>query len=198
MYLRTDEESEAVEALRMATDMLIQVPDSPSHWRWVIVALHNSVQGFMVLSLRHGNGLLALSSKSFQEWMDAYENDKPFPKKEKLDSYSGLYKKVKSEDAGQAGGNSRFIPTGTQGRSIKRLDALRNDFIHFTPKGWSLELDGLPEICRDALVLVSFLGWKSENIHWHSPDSKEQAQVAHYTFEKRLDDVQSLYSSFGS
>jgi len=148
MYLRTDEEAEAVEALCMASRVADYLEREASYWRWVIIALHNAVQGFMVLSLRHGNGLAALSDKSYSEWMEAHEKGAPYPE-EMLDSYPNLYKKVKSKNYGEIGGNQRFTPQGSEGKSIKKLNSLRNDFIHFTPKGWSLEIDGLPTICLD-------------------------------------------------
>ena len=85
MYFRTDEEYEAMEALCMASTVADGLERNLSSWRWVIISLHNATQGFMVLSLRHGNGLLALSKKSYEEWFDAYENNKPYPAKEKLD-----------------------------------------------------------------------------------------------------------------
>ncbi len=119
MYLRTDEEFEAAEALRMAAQMAEEARHNLSAWRWVVVSLHNAVQGFMVLSLRHGNGLLALTDKCAEKWLEAYENDTAYPK-DKLDSYLNLYKKVKNEETGRFGGNANFVPAGQQGKNIKR------------------------------------------------------------------------------
>ena len=74
MYLQTDEETESAEALAQALMMARKLDENINNWRsWVITALHTATQGFMVLSLRHGNGLLALSTKSYREWMQAYE-----------------------------------------------------------------------------------------------------------------------------
>lgn len=148
----------------------------------------------MVLSLRHGNGLAALSEDSYAEWMDAYEKGGPYPD-EKLDSYLNLYKKVKSKDYGGLGGNKRFIPKGTQGRNIKRLNAIRNDFIHFTPKGWSLEVDGLPQICLDSIRLIEFLGWESENIFWHSQKLKERSKDCADKLSIKLNQLKVIYET---
>lgn len=198
MHLRTDEEAEAAEALCMASRLADELDRDLSIWRWVIIALHSSLQGFMVLSLRHGNGLLALSDRSYAEWMEAYENEGPYPKKEKLDSYLGLYKKIKSEKIGQVGGNERFEPKGTEGRSIKKLDAIRNDFIHFTPKGWALEVDGLPSICNDCLRLIQFLGWETENIYWHNPHHRDSAQLCWRKLRDQMVKLEQVYEGFRS
>lgn len=48
-----------------------------------------------------------------------------------------------------------------------RLNEFRNEFIHFTPKGWALELEGLPRVALDALDLMQFFGWDSTAIRWH-------------------------------
>ena len=198
MYLRTDEEEEATEALCMASRLADGLDRDLGMWRWVIIALHSALQGFMVLSLRHGNGLLALSDKSYEEWMQAHEKGGPYPSREKLDSYIGLYKKVKNADIGQLEGNVRFEPKGTEGRSIKKLDELRNEFIHFTPKGWSLEVDGLPSICIDCLRLVAFLGWETDNIFWHEPSHRERAQLCWRKLRDQMEKLERLYAEFNS
>ena len=192
MYLRTDEESEAVYAMQMAAKFAEGVAADVRLWRWIIIALHNATQGVMVLSLRHGNGLLALSDESYAAWMAAYEkNETPPP--EKLDSYLNLYKKVKHIEFGQVGGNKRFLPVGREGGDIRRLNALRNDFIHFTPKGWSLQVDGLPQICLSTARLISFIGLETENVFWHSPEARSQLQSSHSDFVSSMRQLHTLY-----
>lgn len=198
MYLRTDEESEAAEALCMASRVADDLERNINAWRWVVLALHNAVQGFMVLSLRHGNGLLALSDESYKKWMEAHENNGPYPNNEKLDGYLNLYKKIKNSEIGSIGGNTNFTPKGTQGKSIKKLNEIRNDFIHFTPKGWSLEVDGLPLICKDCLSLIEFLGWDTENIFWHEQNYKEQSQLCCKKLINQMERLDRVYSSISS
>ena len=45
MYLRTDEEAEAANAMEMVARFTEGVEDDPRLWRWIIIALHNAVQG---------------------------------------------------------------------------------------------------------------------------------------------------------
>ena len=194
MYLRTDEERQAVEGLSSVYGFSRDLELESANWRWVVIALHSTVQGFMVLALRHGNGLLALSPKSHREWMEAYESGGTYPP-EKLDTYLGLYSKIKSPTTGQIGGNRRFVPERDQGRSIKRLDSIRNEFIHFTPKGWSLELDGLPSICLDCLQLVRFLGWDTDNIFWHGQEFKAHAIESYERLVVRFNELKEHYGS---
>ena len=196
MYLRTDEEAEVADAIEMAVGFSDGLEANPHLWRWVIIALHNAVQGSMVLSLRHGNGLLALTKECYEKWMSAYENHTPYPQDE-LDRYLNLYKKVKHSETGQAGGNQCFKPRGTEGKNIKRLNSLRNEFIHFTPKGWSLEIDGLPRLCIDCSRLISFLGWETQNVHWHSESSQTAVKAAHAKFVVAMQRLEGHYAKVG-
>lgn len=71
-----------------------------------------------------------------------------------MDSFLNLYKKIK----GNPILGYKFEPKRQQGRSVKKLNRLRNEFIHFMPRGWSIELSGLPCIFRDCLDVLSELG----------------------------------------
>jgi hypothetical protein len=74
--------------------------------------------------------------------------------------------------------SKRFEPRGTQGASVKALNSLRNDFIHFVPKRWSIEVSGLPAICSDCLDLIEFLGWECGNVMWVDDRLEERASGA--------------------
>jgi len=85
-----------------------------------------------------------------------------------LDNYSNLYKKIKNPiKIGFYIHSKPFKPSGTQGSSIKKLNSLRNDFVHFLPKIWILEVTGLPQIFLDCLNIIHFLRWECGNIIWY-------------------------------
>ena len=77
-YLRTDEREEAVRSLEWAEQQANAISEDPYQWKWVLIALHNAVQGFMVLALWNGNGLLTLRDKVAVKWLDAYNNGGPY------------------------------------------------------------------------------------------------------------------------
>ncbi len=192
MYLRTDEEAEAANAVKMAAQFAEHAHEDLHLWRWIVIAMHNAAQGTMVLSLRHGNGLLALNDESYAAWMQAHEkNEAPPP--EKLDNFLNLYKKVKHTEWGQVGGNKRFVASGSEGKDIKQLNALRNDFIHFTPKGWSLEVDGLPRICLSTARLISFLALETQNVFWHSEESRTLLEQSLAAFKHSMNQLHAQY-----
>ncbi|MBE0658275.1 MAG: hypothetical protein IH602_11335 [Bryobacteraceae bacterium] len=192
-YLQTDEELEVAHAMAMAANFARGVESDPHLWRWIILALHSAAQGAMVLSIRHGNGLLALSRTSYAEWMAAYEKNEP-PPRERLDNSLDLYEKVKHRTTGTIGGNTRFVPRGFEGADIKRLNSLRNEFIHFTPRGWSLEIDGLPRICLSAGRLVSFLAIETTNVMWRDEDAHNMLKSVHGQFTSEMERLKVLFA----
>jgi hypothetical protein len=166
LYLRTNEHEEAVRSLEWAELQVRSVTTDPYLWKWVFIALHNAAQGFMVLALWNGNGLLTLRLKNSEKWLRAYEQGGPFPA-EKLDEFLNLYAKVKDASCIGTADGGPFRPCPTSDHSLKQLNDIRNTFTHFTPMGWSLQLAGLPRICLDTLALIQHLGWDSTAIVWH-------------------------------
>jgi hypothetical protein len=52
IWLRTDERKEAVNSLEKAYQFILEVHNDPYNWKWVIIAIHNATQAFMVLALQ--------------------------------------------------------------------------------------------------------------------------------------------------
>ncbi len=87
---------EAVISLEMLCEQLPKVIDNPHYWKWIVIALHNALQGFMVLALKGSNGLNVLTEECEKEWIAAFKrHDNVWPKR-KLDTFLNLYKKIKS------------------------------------------------------------------------------------------------------
>src|SRR5688500_8603520 len=51
-YLSTNERKEAVDAIELTALFLEEAIANPDRWKWVMIALHNAVQAFMVLALK--------------------------------------------------------------------------------------------------------------------------------------------------
>ena len=177
LWLRTNEHEEAISALEMVAEASALVLKDNYRWKWVLIATHNVLQGFMVLALRRGNGLKTLKDKIAVKWLKAYSEGGAYPKEE-LDTFLNLYKKVKSEQMIYLVHSQPFTANGNHDKSVKKLNSFRNEFIHFVPKSWSLELTGLPGICLDCLEVVEFLGWQSGNVPWYKKQHKERAEIA--------------------
>jgi len=189
-FLRTDEQKDALCSLQLVSEQLPKVLDNPLNWKWVIIALHNALQGFMVLALKGSDSLNVLSKDSCVEWLAAYDNPDSSLPRLKIDDFMRLYKKIKmgrgtydkeilkesavprkqSDLMLMYSGSVPFKPIGTQSDSVKLLHHLRNDFMHFLPKGWSIDLSGLPKMVNDCVDIIEFLAFECHNVVWNSAD----------------------------
>jgi hypothetical protein len=178
-YLRTNEHEEAVRSLEWAELQARMISTDSYHWKWVLISMHNAVQGFMVLALWSGNGLLALRKDSAVKWLEAYETGGDGNcLKLKLDDFTNPYKKILDRSSFSTVGSGPFRTDMSHGESMRQLNNFRDEFIHFTPKGWSLQLVGLPRICMDALDIVEFFGLNSAAILWHNEGHGERVKQA--------------------
>jgi hypothetical protein len=160
----------------------------PHLWKWVLVALHSAAQGFMVLALWKGNGLLALRPKIAARWLDAYRKGGPYPS-EKLDEFMNLYAKVKDKKLL----HKPFVPGTTHDKSVSQLNWHRNGFVHFSPQGWSMALASLTPMCVDTCDLINWLGWDSEAVLWFKLVYRNRARRALRPLRRNLRDLAALY-----
>jgi hypothetical protein len=111
----------------------------------------------MVCAFADSTQTSILTDRSAQDklaWYDSDEATRGKPPKERLADFGELLKRC-------VRGRPNFEPlvlTRNQCRDIKRLHRhFRNNFAHFTPKGWSIEKVGLPRIAGAALDAVEVL-----------------------------------------
>ncbi len=196
LILNTDEETEAVRALEQTAVQLAQVGSDPYLWKWVIIALHNALQGFMVLALQGTWNIRVLKKADAKQLWEATErgDTEAMFKRYDLEFFLGLYEMIKKErHMNQYCHSKPFKPGGTHTRSVKRLNELRNEFVHFVPKSWSLAVEDLPRVVKDGTDVISFLVLESNNITWGTQAEMEDRtkelldQIGHET--RRLSDV---------
>lgn len=192
-WFKTDEIEEAVSALETLARWSKNLASDISYWKWVILATHNAAQGFMVLSLRGTDRLLPLKDKIAHKWLEAHINGTDYPVEE-LDNFLNLYKKIQSDSMHFFVDSKKLKASESQSKSIRRLNSLRNDFIHFLPQSWSIEVSGLPRICIDCLDIIHFLGWESGNVTWYDQADRTRAEKAITIIRQNLATIESIYA----
>jgi hypothetical protein len=67
-----------------STDLLAllapKLQDQPSHWKWMILAAHNALQGALVCAIVDSSGTSILkerSAKAVLRWFDTFEGERP-------------------------------------------------------------------------------------------------------------------------
>jgi hypothetical protein len=159
-WLRTNELEEFIGALEFTASILPSTVNDPARWKWAIIALHNTLQGVCVCALRGADtsGVSVLdktSGAAMWQWLDV-ESRKPQyppPPEEKLAKTLELYKRA---------GKKQYLdnplpPNPARDEDVRRLNSLRNEFIHFVPKGLSIELSGMPDIVCSACFCIEHL-----------------------------------------
>jgi len=169
IWLRTDENEDAIASLKLYVDAVSKVHSDIVYWKWAIVSLHSAVQSLMAFHLGFGNDLLVMTQDDAEAWLETHESGAEYPET-KMDSFLNLYKKIKKHEIL----GFKFSPTGQQGGSIKRLNWFRNEFVHFMPKGWSIEMSGMPSICLDNLNIMKSLNDGPIGMRW---EDEKQANV---------------------
>ena len=160
-WLKFDEREDMVCALEHAVDVAMTLDENPMNWKWLLIAVHNALQGALVCVLSDSHGTGALTEKSMKAVWDWYEarSDDPTAThpKEWLAPPLELYERAKQENYMREFGGSPIITTRDQDDDIRRLNALRREFAHYTPRLWSIECAGLPRIVLSTTAVVEGL-----------------------------------------
>ena len=174
--METDEYRDAIVSLQLVSELLPRVRASQYLWKWIVISMHNALQGFMVLALKGTDSLRVLTEKNARKWLEAYKRgDGSYPKP-RMDLFPKLYDKVKSDAMMIYGISRKLEPSESQDESAARLIDLRNGFVHFTPKLLSLDITGLPIVIRDVAEIIEFLGFESKNVVWYEEIEEEQSR----------------------
>ena len=158
-YVHTDEHQDVLGSLEHCALSLQQARRSDRAWKWVVLSLHSALQGAMVCHLSGTAQLGALTKKSAEKWLERYDKDEdqPLPR-ECVASAKELFKRLSSPLLRIEHGCGQIIViTEKQQRSFMRLHNLRNEFSHFRPKGWSIELEFIEEVIEDVLDVLCMI-----------------------------------------
>lgn len=75
-------------------------------------------------------------------------------------------------------GSKKFLASMETDYAMKTLNEIRNNFIHFIPSHWSLEISMLPGLCKSVLYVIEFLILESGNIRFYTNNELEKASLS--------------------
>lgn len=161
-YVHTDECHDVLASLEHCGLSLRQTRRSDRAWKWVILSLHSALQGAMVCHLSSTAQLGALTKNSAEKWLEWYEkkgqNGRIPHIQERVANAEELFIRLSCPSKRIEGGCGAPIEiTKRQRMAFKRLNNLRNEFSHFSPKGWDIELEFIEEIIEDILYIVCLI-----------------------------------------
>lgn len=168
-WIRTDEAEDVAGSLRHALHAATLVDTDPQAWKWVALALHSALQGACVCHLTTTAAPVgAVTERNAGEWLTYFEVSRNDPSavapKTHLMALPDLLKTVrKPHSAGDRSNDDGIAITDAEFAWLTRLHhTVRNQFVHFAPMGWSIEVSGMPAAA--ALVAriigdIAVIGW---------------------------------------
>lgn len=179
-WLRFTAETNALDFLERAEGFIRQTKSDIKAWKWVILALHGALYGFAISACR---------STDYENII--YRTKKGVERLISLDDALRICQDGKC--MGTLYGGKPLELTENQKYSIKKFKkSLRNNFEHYIPKGWSIEIHGLPGIAMDILDIIRFLS--VETFRYQHLNQSQRRRIKSIIFQsKRLLKKSNLY-----
>jgi hypothetical protein len=173
-FCRFDEFEDAVLSIELAAEKFSEVQNSPTLWKWVIIAMQNAVQSAMVLALAGTDGCGALYPKSQKQNREWLQNPTPERPRRAMADYNTLLAWIQQAELLQG----PVPPLSEEDcRNLERLNELRRQFAHYNPTGWGIELQYMLNILPVAADVFEHLTETQgrPNIHF-TLDQKRRMQ----------------------
>lgn len=155
VWVSTDEAEDVAGSIRHVLRVAQFVHEDPQSWKWVALGLHSALQGACVCHLTtSATPVGAVTSRNAAEWIAYFEERRTNPAaqapKTYLMSLPDLLKAVRKPCSAGDRSNPEGIKISDSDLSwLSRFhDQIRNQFVHFEPMGWSIEVSGIPGIAR--------------------------------------------------
>jgi len=184
-WLHTDTLKEAYKCLEKLDETLSLIPTDIYQWKWAVIILQNCTQSFMVLALEGTYPVeVVRNRKVYLEWVEHLSQGKKINcnikkkiRNTQLDDFLGLYRKIKNTKNAQfIWNNTKYISTKEQNDAMKLLIEYRNQFIHFFPCSWGIELSGILFICASVMDFVQFMIKNGKFMYKFTDDEQTQIQ----------------------
>lgn len=168
-WIRTDEGEDVAGSIRHAIRCFNAAGHDDQEWKWAALALHAALQGTCVCHLvTTASPVGAVTKGNAVEWLRYFEalpsNPSAPPPQTYLMALPDLLKKIrKPHSAGDRTNKAGISLSDAELAWLKRFhESVRNQFIHFEPAGWSLEVSGLRDLARlvsRIITEVLSVGW---------------------------------------
>ena len=144
-WLRINTLSNAIDYLEQAASFTIKTDNNDIAWKWAIISLHGALYSFAICACKgtDGTSVTYLTKKGDRM----------------LIGFNEALRRCQDIEHMQHTYNSNPLVLSEQiEKSINLLkDEYRNNFEHFQPMGWSIELHDLPITAIDIFEVIKFL-----------------------------------------
>lgn len=184
-WIRTNEAEDVAGSIRHVIRAAQFVGTDTQTWKWVVLALHSALQGACVCHLTTTAAPVgAVTEKNAGEWLEYFEcsptNPIVKPPKTHLMGLPDLLSAIRKPHSAGDGSNSMGVTISeSELRWLGRFHKdIRNQFVHFEPKLWSLEVTGIPELAKLTTRIISEIlkmGWAFRHLTSEQREQMEQS-----------------------
>jgi hypothetical protein len=154
-WLHTDEAEDVAGSVRQALRMAALIDSDDQVWKWLSLALHSALQGACVCHVvTSASPVGAVTENNAKEWLEYFDQSRidatAKPPKTYLLNLPALLKRVRMpHSAGDGQGADGIAIADAELEWLTRFNnEIRNQFVHFEPMGWAIEVSGIPAIAR--------------------------------------------------
>ena len=168
-WLVTDEALDVLGSVRHTLRCLDFVKDDTHAWKWVILSLHGALQGACVCHLSTtAIPVGAVERHNAIEWSKYFEARRTNPDAKlpdtRLMNLPDLLKTVRREGTCGSGWNEAAVKIDDNEINwlIRIHNECRNQLMHFSPTGWSIEVSGVPRLATLVTRIIGeiySIGW---------------------------------------
>jgi len=153
--------------------------------KYTIIRVYNNIERYEINNVNSNEKKISikdwytLSSKEIQNILEELGIDKKISEKKSkeineqfnyLCNFSELYKRVKLDDFMKMYVNSKPLKSVQEyDYSIKKINSFRNNFIHFAPQTWFIELSGINNIFCNCICIMEELICETNMINTNYP-----------------------------
>ena len=188
-FYETNLKENAIDDLEKLFKFLELAKQDKSYWKWVIIALHSSLYKFMLLALKNSDcsGICEQGERKKVELV--YKIDS-FNSKNKLISFLKAFEWIQDTEKMSRYMNSKaFISTPETDEAMRKLNTtLRNQFFHFKPMDWLIEIQLIKEIKQRTLSIIRFILFESNTVMIE----KNELLAINFSFRLILQLIQAL------
>ncbi|MCV6584531.1 MAG: hypothetical protein OIF47_03260 [Marinibacterium sp.] len=177
-----DEFSDVLASMRALEFHLTEFDQNNAAWKWIVISAHSMLQGMCVCYLTHTDGSGALERRSEEELRKYHahgskaaiyehkgivldEPDVPYPEK-RIANFHELLRRLPKPYTVSLPKTLAHIRNDRQSR-LFLLNDFRNEYIHFKPWNFQVDLSGAPPLIEEAVMLSKEIatapGWRRVN-----------------------------------
>jgi len=182
-WLSLSAETNALDCLEQAYHYICQAEKKDISWKWIIITLHGALYGFAICACK------GTSSRNV-----IYKTRRGV---EKLISFDKALEHCQDPNWMKMTATSKHLQLSNQQEdSIQKLKKdFRNNFEHFIPTSWLIELYGMPKIAIDVLGIIRFLALDTGN-YVHLKDAQKRKVKSLVFQSKRILEKSQLYKEY--